>query len=663
MLISGQARREKAQRGTVPGITVGVAVVIGVALVLAAACSASPDPSSAGEAGSETAGAEGESTPGALDDPGGSGSAGTDSDAGDAADDRSGGGADDGAAADDPAAGGVTGLAKAPRPSHEPAPVPPWPGTAYTDDDGHPDEAWIEALHTETVVFGCGDGNFCPDEPIAMAHLAELLYNLRFRSPDGHERPAVDRALGDIAAVCRQGPSCFDQRVTAGQLALILVRAFDLPPTAAAAAADRFDDIDGHPAAQAIGTVAAAGILTGCDETSFCPDRLVTRSQAAAALMRALGLPPIAPRPVPWQLELVVGELEDGGGTTDLRAPAGDDRLFVTLKGGTIRIVAGGVMSDAPFLDITDQVRNDHSERGLLSVVFHPSYDGNGRFFVFFTDLNGDGRIVEYRADPADPDRADPASARPIITIPRGQYLPNHQGGNLQFGPDGMLYIAVGEAGWYNDWPRNGQNPHTLEGTLLRIDVDRPGDGTAPYGIPPDNPFADGVGGRPEVWAYGLRNPWRFSFDGENIYIGDVGHEHREEVSVAAASAGGLNYGWSLFEGTSCFRGTGCDAAGLVRPAVEYGRDDGVGVIGGYVYRGDAIPQMRGHYFYADFTGGWVRTFRWSGGEATEHYDWSRAIERPESARFSWSFGVDGHGELYLLTRWAIWRIAPTPTS
>ena len=637
-------------------------VIACVVLVLAAACSASPDTSP--DAG--TAGVEGEPGPGALDDPDGpedpDGSDGAATGAG--ADDAADGGADasssDSATAGDPAGGRLTGLAAEPRPSHEPAPVPPWPGTAYPDDDGHPDEGWIEALHSETVVFGCGDGNFCPDEPIAMAHLAELLYNLRFRSPDGHERPAIDHALADIAAVCRQEPSCFDRRVTAGQLALILVRAFDLPPTAATA--DRFDDIDGHPAQQAVETVAAVGILTGCDETSFCPDRLVTRSQAAAALMRALGLPPTAPRPVPWQLELVVGELE-GGGTTDLRAPAGDDRLFVTLKGGTVRIVAGGVMSDTPFLDITDQVRNDHSERGLLSLAFHPSYDDNGRFFVFFTDLDGDGRIVEYRADPADRDRADPTSARPVIAIPRGRYLPNHQGGNLQFGPDGMLYIAVGEAGWYNDWPRNGQNPHTLEGTLLRIDVDAPGDGTAPYGIPPDNPFADGVGGRPEVWAYGLRNPWRFSFDGGNIYIGDVGHEHREEVSVAPAAAGGLNYGWSLFEGTSCFRGTGCDAAGLVHPAVEYGRDDGVGVIGGYVYQGDAIPQMRGHYFYADFTGGWVRTFRWSGGEVTEHYDWSRAVERPESARFSWSFGVDGHRELYLLTRWAIWRIAPASSS
>lgn len=653
MVLASYRQRVPVAGKALPGRILGVAV--GVALVLAAACSVSPDAQPDSGADPATAGAGSEPTPGIPDADADDPDAAIGSGGGDTADE----GSDDAATEHSPADDGLTGLTAAPLPAHEPPSVPPWPGTAYPDDDGHLDEAWVEALRRETVVFGCGDGNFCPDEPIAMAHLAELLYNLRYRSADGHERPAFDLALGDIAAVCRQGQSCFDRRVAAGQLALILVRAFELPLSAATS---RFDDIDGHPAAQAIETVASAGILTGCEETSFCPDRRVTRSQAAAALVRALGLPSIAPRPVPWQLELVVGELE-GGGTTDLRAPAGDDRLFVTLKDGTIRIVADGVMSGTPFLDIADQVRNDHSERGLLSLVFHPAYGDNGRFFVFFTDRNANGRIVEYRADPADRNRADPASARPIVTIARGDYLPNHQGGNLQFGPDGMLYISVGEAGWYNDWPRNGQNPHTLEGTLLRIDVDKPGDGATPYAIPPDNPFPDGTAGRPEVWAYGLRNPWRFSFDDGNIYIGDVGHEHREEINVAEAAAGGLNYGWSLFEGTSCFRGIACDTAGLIGPAVEYGRDDGVGVIGGYVYRGDAIPQMRGHYFYADFTGGWIRTFRWSDGEVTEHYDWSLAVERPESARFSWSFGVDGRGELYLLTRWAIWRIAPTPNS
>ncbi len=163
-----------------------------------------------------------------------------------------------------------------------------------------------------------------------------------------------------------------------------------------------------------------------------------------------------------------------------------------------------------------------------------------------------------------------------------------------------------------------------------------------------------------EVGFYGLRNPWRFSFDDGSIYIGDVGHELIEEVSVAPADLGGLNFGWSVVEGTMCFRGGPCDTTGFVLPVVEYTHDEGVGVIGGYVYRGDAIPEMHGHYFYADFTGGWIRTFRWSGGEVVEHYDWSRAIERPDNARFTWSFGVDGHGEMYLLSRWAVWKIAPS---
>ena len=433
-------------------------------------------------------------------------------------------------------------------------------------------------------------------------------------------------------------------------MASFLVRALGLP----AAEEDFFVDDGGSGHEANINALRLAGITKGCRLGSdhFCPTDRVSREQMASFLARALDLDPIEPLPVPWRLELVLDGIT--GGTTDLQAPAGDDRLFLVTKDGLIRIISDGAFEPEPFLDIRGIVRKDASERGLLGMAFHPGYADNGRFFVFHTDTDGHSQVVEYRVRSDDPDRADPASARAIITFEQRPTSPTHKGGQLQFGTDdGYLYIAVGDGGGGGDPFGHGQNSFSELGTIVRIDVDR-GD---PYAVPPSNPFADGADGLAEIWAYGLRNPWRFSFDEGRIYIGDVGQVTWEEVNVADAAVGGINYGWAAMEGPDCFEGAACDKTGLFLPQVAYGRDEGISVIGGYVYRGSAIPEMSGRYFYSDFKSDWIRTFVFD-GELREHYDWSRAVPRP---RFVWSFGVDGHGELYVLGRWEVWKIVPNP--
>ena len=323
-----------------------------------------------------------------------------------------------------------------------------------------------------------------------------------------------------------------------------------------------------------------------------------------------------------------------------LAAPAGDPRLFVVEQRGRIRIVRDGRVLAEPFLDVAALLSRG-SERGLLSVAFHPRYASNGLFYVNYTDRDGDTRVVRYRVS-RDPDRADPASARVLLTV--DQPYPNHNGGHLLFGPDGMLYIGMGDGGSGGDPQGHAQNRADLLGDLLRIDVDR----GEPYAIPPDNPFLRRSGMRAEIWAWGLRNPWRFAFDpaGRWLYIADVGQNEREEVDVADARRAGLNYGWNVWEGTRCYRrGGGCDSAGMVMPVVEVEHPDGCSITGGFVYRGRAMPNLIGHYFYSDYCGGWIRSFRWDGRAVTEHREWKGL----EGGAVS-SFGEDGAGELYLVS-------------
>ncbi|MFW6078187.1 MAG: PQQ-dependent sugar dehydrogenase [Gemmatimonadota bacterium] len=326
-------------------------------------------------------------------------------------------------------------------------------------------------------------------------------------------------------------------------------------------------------------------------------------------------------------------------GPVHLTAPPGDDRVFIVEQPGRIRILRDGSVLSTPYLDITDRVASG-GERGLLSVAFHPRFAENGRLYVNYTDQAGDTRVVRFEADP-DADTVDPGTAELVLVVE--QPFANHNGGLNLFGPDGMLYIGLGDGGSAGDPEGNGQDTSTLLGSILRLDVD----GAAPYAIPSDNPFVDGADGRAEIWAYGLRNPWRFSFDEEagRLYVADVGQNRIEEINVQAADAGGLNYGWNVMEGTECFRSLPCDTDEFVLPALEYSHDDGCSVTGGVVYRGEAVSALVGHYVYGDYCDGWIRSFRYENGEVEDSAEWDvDAIEQLTS------FGTDAEGELYVLS-------------
>jgi glucose/arabinose dehydrogenase len=336
--------------------------------------------------------------------------------------------------------------------------------------------------------------------------------------------------------------------------------------------------------------------------------------------------------------ELVVSGVPD---PVDLRSPPGDERLFVVEQGGRIRIVRDGALLDEPFLDLGGLVSTGGSEQGLLSMAFHPGYASNGWFFVNYTDVGGDTRVVRYTVS-TDPDQADPSSGSLVLQVQ--QPFGNHNGGHILFGPDGMLYVAMGDGGDGGDPEGNGQNPATLHGALLRLDVD----GGEPYGIPADNPFVGDLDARDEIWAWGLRNPWRISFDPPTgmLYVADVGQDRWEEVNAVPASQPGLNYGWNVMEGPECFATDPCDTTGLVLPVLSYRIGaEGCAIIGGGVYRGSGIPDLVGHYFYSDFCGGWLRSFRLDGGEAVDEEEWPVG----DLGRIL-SMGVDSAGELYLLS-------------
>ncbi len=280
---------------------------------------------------------------------------------------------------------------------------------------------------------------------------------------------------------------------------------------------------------------------------------------------------------------------------------AGDNskRLFITEQAGVIRILKDGRLLSSPFLDIRKRVKSG-GETGLLSVAFHPSFKKNGRFFVNYTSsIGGLHTVISEFHTNGHFDFADAESERVILTVP--QPFSNHNGGQIAFSQDGYLYAGLGDGGGGNDPLENGQNLATLLGTILRIDVDKREAGKE-YAIPQDNPFMDKLNVRNEIWAYGLRNPWRFSFDPVTglMYAADVGQSAREEINLIEA---GKNYGWNTMEGSICTPGvsSSCNTTGLTLPISEYRRDKGISVIGGFVYRGSKIPDLCGAYLYGDF--------------------------------------------------------------
>ncbi len=338
---------------------------------------------------------------------------------------------------------------------------------------------------------------------------------------------------------------------------------------------------------------------------------------------------------------------------TAMAVRGGDPSLYIAEQAGRVRRIR--VTEDSndrkryalertPVLDIVEDVTSG-GEQGLLGITFSP--DGR-RLYVAYTADGGDEQQVDEFA--MEGDRVDTGSRRPVFEIP--DFAPNHNGGNILFGPDGFLYYGMGDGGGGGDPEETGQDPSDLLGALLRVDPE----GGEPYGIPGGNPFADGSGGAPEVFAYGLRNPWRFSFDREtgDLWIGDVGQNELEEIDfLPSGVAAGANLGWNLFEGTRPFESDE-PPEGHVGPLLEYPTSDGCAVIGGYVYRGDAVPGLAGTYLYSDACNGVVRGLIQSGGAVTETKDFGVAVENPSS------FGEDGDGELFLLSlAGPIYRIDP----
>jgi glucose/arabinose dehydrogenase len=298
--------------------------------------------------------------------------------------------------------------------------------------------------------------------------------------------------------------------------------------------------------------------------------------------------------------------------------PPGEQRLFVLDKVGSLFIVENGGPKDPAFLDISNLVRQGYNERGLLGVAFHPQYATNKRFYVYYTALpSGDLTIAEYTASSADDGNA--ASGKVLLTIPHSQN-PNHNGGWMQFGPDGYLYVSTGDGGGGGDQPNNSQNTNILLGKILRLDVNTAGS----IKIPDGNPFKGMANKKGEIWSYGVRNPWRNSFDRKtgDLYIGDVGQDYSEEVDVQLhGAAGGQNYGWHVMESDTCYNDNdvhnplpNCDKSGKILPIYHYEHNGGAAAItGGYVYRGCRMPALQGTYFFGDTSQGFIRSLKWDG--------------------------------------------------
>jgi glucose/arabinose dehydrogenase len=321
---------------------------------------------------------------------------------------------------------------------------------------------------------------------------------------------------------------------------------------------------------------------------------------------------------------------------------AGDDRLFVTEKAGSIKIadLAGNVFNDL-FLDISAKVKSSGSEQGLLGLAFHPEYATNGYFYVDYIGLDGNTYVSRFQVSNNDPNLADPNSETPVLFI--FQPFPNHNGGALKFGPDGYLYISSGDGGREGDPLNAGQNKHSFLGKILRIDVNN----GSPYAIPPSNPFVNDTAFAPEIWAYGLRNPWRMSFDKAkgNLWIGDVGQDEWEEVDLQrSGSPGGQNYGWNCTEGRHPFEPEHCNSPKeITQPIAEYPHDgDDCTIIGGFVYRGTQFPNMQGKYFNVDYCSGRIRAVFLSGNQ------WKMELVGLEDEFAYSAWGEDINGELYV---------------
>ncbi|MFI5372890.1 MAG: PQQ-dependent sugar dehydrogenase, partial [Candidatus Eisenbacteria bacterium] len=362
----------------------------------------------------------------------------------------------------------------------------------------------------------------------------------------------------------------------------------------------------------------------------------------------------------PGALQLKTVVTITGGGAhmpVLVTAPPGDiARLLVVDKYGLIRVVRADTLVPTPFLDIHTLITSNGTEQGLLGLAFSPNYATDKSFYVTYNNLSWNVTLARYKVG-ANPDVADPTSAQILMTIDHHNYS-NHNGGMLAFGPDHMLYMSIGDGGLGGDPYGAGQNVKDSLACIFRLDVS----GGGGYSVPADNPFVTAPpGANPTVWCYGLRNPWRFSFDRStgDLYIGDVGQGDYEEVDVATAASGGgkgVDFGWSVLEGDSCYPpGTHCTAVGAL-PVIAYAHDANQNcVIGGYVYRGSVIPGLQGTYFYSDYGAHWLHSFVYMGGVATAQKDWG-----VDAGDLVTSFGEDARGELYVCCQGgAVKRLTP----
>ena len=538
------------------------------------------------------------------------------------------------------------------------------PGGTFIDDNGNTHEGYIEAIVDAEVTSGCSvlGPRYCPGDSVTRGQMATFLAKAfgypapsddYFPDDDGttHEDSINRLYEAGVTAGYPDGTFGPDDTVSRAQMGTFLAKAIPLAPIAG----EVFADVDSvHE--ENINAIAAEGITLGCDSegTLYCPDDDVRRDQMATFLGRALTLPEIVvPDASSPELALISASM---GGALYGTSPTGDSRLFVVEKVGTIAVFEADVEKAEKFLNISFLVSTG-PEQGLLGMAFHPDYAINGLFYVYYTDVSGDAVVAEYTVS-GNPDLADAASRNPIMVLE--QENTNHNGGMIDFGEDGYLWIGFGDGGGSGDPFNHAEDPLTLLGTMVRIDVDGddfPTDDNRDYAIPADNPYVGSAAGKDEVWAYGLRNPWRWSFDNEAdlLIIADVGQSDWEEINVAPVADEGINYGWDILEGTHCFEPvTGCSSFGTQLPVYEYDHLTGQSITGGYVYRGAAMPDLNGVYFYGDASSGWVKSFRYLGGEAVFHQDWDDL-----AISTVWGFAEDDDGELYVMGDNFLYKIVP----
>lgn len=519
------------------------------------------------------------------------------------------------------------------------------PGGTFVDDDGNVHEANIEGISFVGITRGCNpplNDRFCPGQPVTRGQMAAFLSRAlglvggsgdRFTDDDGSifEKDIEAIAAAGITLGCNPPTNdrfCPERLVTRGEMAAFLTRAFDYQDRAG----DPFSDDDGSIFESDIERLAAAGVTKGCNpplNDQYCPNDPVRRDQMASFIARAAQIDPIQvpPRLTPELAALPFAFVSP----VQVTAPVGDDRVFIVERGGKVLIIRDGQLLTEPFLDLTG-VSIQGGERGLLSVTFHPDFASNGLVYASYSAEPPDNQsdhlsvVAEFVAVG---DKVESPSGRRVFAA--RQPYSNHNGGMIMFGPDGYLYLGLGDGGSANDPDGQGQNPNTVLGSIVRI-----------------NPVAASA----DIWATGVRNPWRWWIEGNQMYVADVGQGDREEISVIDLSATAPNLGWNRYEGTRCTGAGSCDDAGLTFPIVEYGHSEGCSITGGVVYHGE-LTQIDGHFIYGDYCSGWIRSVRVFDGAVVSE----RQLSELGAGFGLVSFGFDGQGRTYVVRGETVYQL------